>query len=67
MENIKIELVGEVSTISLELWTPENECVCVYVHLIDKEIDKIYLFVDGEEIEDYEIEEIVTNFINKNI
>jgi hypothetical protein len=66
MKNIIIELMGETTTISLQVWTHKNKSICVYVDLVDKEIDKIYQFVDGEEIEDYEIEEIVTNFINKN-
>lgn len=66
MENIRIELLGEMTTISLELYTSENDCVSIYVDIRDGEIDKIYQFVDGQEIEDYEVEEIVTNFINKN-
>jgi|LakMenEpi03Aug12_release.lakeMendotaPanAssembly.Ray.scaffolds.fasta_scaffold1685871_2 hypothetical protein len=67
MENIQIELMGETTTISLQVWTPKNKCVCVYVDLVNKEIDKIYQFIDGEEIEDINIERIVTKFINKNI
>lgn len=66
MENIRIELLGEMTTISLELYTNGNDCISIYVDIRDGEIDKIYQFVDGQEIEDYEVEEIVTNFINKN-
>jgi hypothetical protein len=66
MENIKIELVGETKTISLQLWTPEHECVCIYVDMVDGDIDKIYQYIDGEEVEDYEVEEIITNYINTN-
>ena len=64
--NIEIELIGETTTISLQVWQHKNKCICVYVDLVDKEIDKIYQFIDGEEVEDINIEQIVTKFINEN-
>jgi hypothetical protein len=63
---INIEFVGETTTLSFQLWKSKNKCVCVYVDLVDNEIDKVYQFLDGEEIEDSKIEKIVTNYINEN-
>jgi len=66
MENIKIKLIGEIKTLSFELLTSDNELVNIYVDMIDEEINHIQLFCNDELIEDYEIIDIVTKYINTN-